>query len=217
MNYFFQAVPSLHLQLGENTAMSQSLLQGCKKGSCTKKDCQDIFAAAKSIASQNLCLSNQIKALERKVLHLEHELKKSSSLDFIRDDDFMLGPTQIKCLANKTTKGRNWTPEEKSKAKTLKAMTSSRCYNYIRKNVVPLPCPTELREKNVVKCEEAKVEEKAQLTTETFVINALPHGSHVKSEELEGTEQIVHHVVIPPEVWATQDGDQKFEFIVTQE
>lgn len=201
--------------MGEDIA--QSLLQVCKKVSCAKKDCQDIFSAAKSLASQNACLSNQIKALEKKVQHLEHELKKSS-VEFL-GDDCMLGPTQIKCLANKSTKGRNWTEEEKSKARTLKKMTSNRCYNYIRKNIVPLPCPTELLEKNTFKYEEAKLEQMQNdhLTTETFVINTLPHVSQVKSEEIEGTEQIVHHVVIPPEVWAAQDGDQKFEFIVTQE
>ena len=171
----------------ENVA--QGLLQACQKGSCSKKDCQDVFAAAKSIASQNLCLSTQIKGLEKKIQYLEEELKKSpsASLNFL-GDDFMLGPTQIKCLTNKTTKGRNWTHEEKYKAKTLRGMTSNRCYNYIRKNIVPLPCPTELSEKNAAKYEqeEAKVEQNNKMTTETFVINTMPHMSEVKSEEFEG-------------------------------
>ena len=206
-------MPSLHLKVNTKENSSQELLQMFQKEKnlCAKRDCREIYLAAQSISSQNLCLLSQIKTLEKKVIQLEEEIKNGP---FVQGD-CMLGPTQLRCLAKKSTKGRHWTNEEKFKAKTLKKMTSHRCYNYIRKNIVPLPCPSELGDKEDMKEEEVKTMEDEGQVCETYVINSIAHASGIKSEEeLDDADQVVHHIVVPPEVWTAQ-GEQKFEFVVS--
>ena len=140
-----------------------------------------------------------------------------------------------------TTKGRNWTKEEKEKALKFKKMCSHRCYNFVRKNLVPLPCTWELNS--------SANHNKKQLTVETEIkqpefITPEVTTDHVQDakkiviwqDDLKSTEMIqvqniteenqvqtVHHIVVPPEVWAEStvikmdEGHEKIEFIVSSE
>lgn len=204
------AVPSRHLKLNlrpegsydanvEENIPVPDIIQNTQFGKCESQDCQKIFIAAKSLSTQNQCLAKHIKALEKKVQHLEAELKKGSGSSGNYPcaagdkNDFMLGPTQWRCITNRTTKGRNWTPEERSKANRLKTLCNTKCYNYIRKNIVPLPLPTELGSKDTEFKNEVPENERDYQKIETFV---------VKSEEENGSrasEEGEVHIVVPPE------------------
>ena len=69
--------------------------------------------------------------------------KKDLALNLL-DKSSYLGPTQIRCLVNNSTKGRGWTLKEKQKASMLRSMCTKKCYDYVRKNIVPLPSTWEL-------------------------------------------------------------------------
>ena len=122
-----------------------------------------------------------------------------------------------------TTKGRNWTVAEKEKAMKFKKMCSHRCYNFVRKNLVPLPCTWELNTSGAVSTSEKRKQVKTEYSTETTEEEEskkiLVWQDHLKTAEMievqnieENQIQTVHHIVVPPEVWA--DGHQKIEFIV---
>ena len=107
------------------------IIQNTQFGKCESQDCQKIFIAAKSLSTQNQCLTKHIKGLEKKVQHLEAELKRggsssaSGNFPFADKNDskdglFMLGPTQWRCITNRTTKGRNWTQKKGPKPIHLK-------------------------------------------------------------------------------------------------
>ena len=194
------AVPSRHLSLVKEDQVRDDIpeiIQSTQFGKCDSNDCQSIFIAAKNLATQNQCLTKHIKALEKKLQHVEAELKKSatgSPLDDSKNEGlFMLGPTQLRCLKNRTTKGRNWTQEERSKANTLKNMTSHKCYNYIRKNIVPLPCPSELANDQTIKGQiEVPEDEAVAQKVETFILKSNEvNAANTKDDEV--------HIVVPPE------------------
>ena len=68
-------------------------------------------------------LRNYIIRLEKKLKDEERSLiTKKDCMRKVLQGSSMLGPTQIKCLANDSTKGRGWTSEEKAKALLLKKM-----------------------------------------------------------------------------------------------
>ena len=133
-----------------------------------------------------------------------------------------------------TTKGRNWTREEKEKALKFKKMCSHRCYNFVRKNLVPLPCTWELNssagnenKRQDVKADFERQDVKAEFVTTTDDVEDAKKiviwQEDLKSAEMiqvqnineENQVQTVHHIVVPPEVWA--DGHEKIEFIVSNE
>ena len=75
----------------------------------------------------------------------------------------------------------------------LKTLCNTKCYNYIRKNIVPLPLPTELGSKDTEFKNEMPENERDYQKIETFV---------VKSEEENGSrasEEGEVHIVVPPE------------------
>jgi len=213
------AVPSRHLkldlkggsQIEEN--IIPDIIQNTQFGKCESQDCQKIFIAAKSLSTQNQCLTKHIKGLEKKVQHLEAELKRggsssaSGNFPFADKNDskdglFMLGPTQWRCITNRTTKGRNWTPEERSKANTLKTLCNTKCYNYIRKNIVPLPLPTELGGKDTdddgggkLKNEIPESNESDYRKVETTFVVKTDEESGISKANDEGEV----HIVVPPE------------------
>ena len=68
-------------------------------------------------------LRNYITKLEKKLKDDERsQISKKDCMRKVLQGSSMLGPTQIKCLANDSTKGRGWTNEEKAKALLLKKM-----------------------------------------------------------------------------------------------
>ena len=105
----------------------------------------------------------------------------------------------------------------------FKKMCSHRCYNFVRKNLVPLPCTWELNTSGSVSTSEKRKQVKTEYSTETTgeeeSKKILVWQDHLKTAEMievqnieENQIQTVHHIVVPPEVWA--DGHQKIEFIV---
>ena len=155
------AVPSKHLDLNNDEDL-EDLGKLCKKqnktkklnldplldsipnkSSCSRNDCADIYMKAKILQTENQTFRNQIRFLEKRLKRLEDKscsITKKECIKRVLTDCSMLGPTQIKCLANNTTKGRNWSDAEKTKGLILKNMCNHKCYNYVRKNLVPLPC-----------------------------------------------------------------------------
>ena len=124
-----------------------------------------------------------------------------------------------------STKGRNWTTEEKEKAMKFKKMCTHKCYNFVRKNLVPLPCTWELNEsldRSPIKGEDptAKAEKILQAVTrpeedtlETFIVSDMkPEMIQVQNLHDENQVQTVHHIVVQPEVWS--QGQEKIEFLV---
>ena len=152
------AIPTRYLDLKEmnpkledlDTHTPPAVIDIPYHSTCARKECSDIYLKAKILQTENRGLRKHIKNLEKKLKVKEtSESEKSpvSKKDCIKkvlEDCSMLGPTQIKCLANGTTKGRGWTDHEKSKGLLLKAMCNQKCYNYVRKNLVPMPCIWEL-------------------------------------------------------------------------
>lgn len=85
-------------------------------------------------------------------------------------------------------------------------MCTHRCYNFVRKNLVPLPCNWELNDsidKGEIKFPVYKVDENHE------------DKQPMIQGEVHDQVQTVHHIVVPPEVWA--EGHQKIEFIVTDD
>lgn len=116
-----------------------------------------------------------------------------------------------------TTKGRHWTVAEKEKAIQLKNMCTHRCYNFVRKNIVPLPCTWELNDS--IDKGEVKSDEMPKTNGETVETYVVRNESDLKSgmiqvQNINENIETVHHIVVPPEVWA--GGHQKIEVIVTE-
>jgi hypothetical protein len=81
---------------------------------CPKWECQEIVKTVKSLGSTNLKLHNQIKMLEKRLAASDSESLKKDKMKMYLSDCSMFGPTQVRCLANGSTKGRGWTAEETS-------------------------------------------------------------------------------------------------------
>lgn len=105
------AIPSRHLNLKteENfdaAEISKQSFEIPEMIQCDKECCQETFLAAKSLSTNNQKLVAHIRALEKRIESLEEQTKKSTSIKdslkvALADSDFMLGPTQIRCLLNK--------------------------------------------------------------------------------------------------------------------
>jgi hypothetical protein len=232
------AVPSLHLDLGDDdqekaakAADEDQKTSRISSVNCPKWECQEIVKTVKSLGSTNLKLRNQIKMLEKRLTASDSESLKKDKMKMYLSDCSMFGPTQVRCLANGSTKGRGWTAEEKTKAMVLKAMCNQKCYDYVRKNLVPLPSTWEINatcESPVMSTEQqtqplkamAKQKKKADAVIRPFLTAASTAQAAVanadKQEELVHDHvvavQEVHHIVMPAGVWSTEP--QKFEIIM---
>ena len=213
---------------------------------CPRNECTDVYLKAKLLQNENKNLRNQIRMLEKKLKSQNSEddfqspAKRAACLKRILSESAMLGPTQIKCLVNNTTKGRGWTESEKEKAMSVKKMCNHKCYNYIRKNLVPLPCIWELTNDRNLKGtsdhdEHGQDELRANDQTKTeHVVECVSHNASEAelipdnvmatapiSEDGSGqTVQTVH--VVGPEIYQFQfinptDGQQqKIEYYITE-
>lgn len=95
-------------------------------------------------------LRTELQDLKRtKVAHLRPSVnqKKDLIVGLLKNSRY-LGPTQVRCLANNSSKGRGWTLEEKQKAFKLKNLCNRKCYEFVRKKIVPLPSIWELNSSN---------------------------------------------------------------------
>ena len=108
------AVPSRHLYLdpldsGSNTSLLNDVIKNILDIpavlNCDKENCHELFLSAKSLHTYNKRLMNRIKTLENKVAQLEDQVANSSVKEQLKnslsESDFMLGPTQLKCIVNK--------------------------------------------------------------------------------------------------------------------
>ena len=110
------AIPSRHLslnseskdivQFNESDAIKNLLLEIPDVIECRKEDCQQLFLTAKTLQTYNQRLIAHIKSLNKRIDCLEEHAKKSTSSKFTEaanEPDFMLGPTQTRCLLNKVS------------------------------------------------------------------------------------------------------------------
>ena len=108
------AIPTRHLslvseskdpvQFNESDVIKKLLLDIPEVIECRGELCGQLFLTAKSLQTYNQRLITHIKTLEKRIEHFEEQSKKSTSLKFAEaanDTDFMLGPTQQRCLINK--------------------------------------------------------------------------------------------------------------------
>merc|ERR1712113_149776 len=73
---------------------------------CDKMNCQELFLTSKSLHTYNQRLIAHIKSLEKRLEHSEEQSKRSLSVkdglkNAIDQDNFILGPTQLRCVLNK--------------------------------------------------------------------------------------------------------------------
>lgn len=215
------AVPNRHLNLKEDSSLKkpsekvQVFDVPTAASNCSRNECQDLFLTVKNLHTINQSLQNHIRSLEKKVECLENQMKtRASKKDCIKavlENCPMLGPTQVRCLTNNTTKGRGWTMEEKVKAMALKKMCNIKCYNYVRKNLVPLPCSWELNNSFADGNPMPEAERMPQEVIEEKEVyeEANKQEEVVEEEVYEEATEAVHHIVF--------DGSQKIEFIVTDQ
>ena len=112
------AIPSRHLSMFEgsledpvqvkNKHDSQDESHQCPDVmNCEKVTCQELFLAARNLQTHNQRLISHIKTLEKKICNLEDQVKKPSLTEGVKsmfsDIDFMLGPTQMRCILNKVS------------------------------------------------------------------------------------------------------------------
>ena len=108
------AIPTRHLnlnneskdlvQFNDSDVIKKLLLDIPEVIECRGEACQQLFLTAKSLQTYNQRLISHIKSLEKRIDYLEEQTKKSTSTKFAdaaNDADFMLGPTQTRCLLNK--------------------------------------------------------------------------------------------------------------------
>ena len=108
------AIPTRHLnlnneskdlvQFNDSDVIKKLLLDIPEVIECRGEACQQLFLTAKSLQTYNQRLISHIKSLEKRIDYLEEQTKKSTSTKFAdaaNDTDFMLGPTQTRCLLNK--------------------------------------------------------------------------------------------------------------------
>ena len=250
------AIPTRHLnlnneskdlvQFNDSDVIKKLLLDIPEVIECRGEACQQLFLTAKSLQTYNQRLISHIKSLEKRIDYLEEQTKKSTSTKFAdaaNDADFMLGPTQTRCLLNKvmvffrpkkgtcqwkiyishiinilfqTTKGRNWTVDEKEKAMKFKKMCSHRCYNFVRKNLVPLPCTWELNSSdNAKKNHQGKAEISTAVTEVAEAKKIVIWQEDLKSEmiEVQNIDEENQVIIVPPDLWTS---NQKIEFIVNE-
>ena len=115
-----------------------------------------------------------------------------------------------------TTKGRNWTVDEKEKAMKFKKMCSHRCYNFVRKNLVPLPCTWELNSSdNAKKNRQGKAEIITAVTEVAEAKKIVIWQEDLKSEmiEVQNIDDENQVIIVPPDLWTS---NQKIEFIVNE-
>ena len=115
-----------------------------------------------------------------------------------------------------TTKGRNWTVDEKEKAMKFKKMCSHRCYNFVRKNLVPLPCTWELNSSdNAKKNRQGKEEISTAVTEEGEAKKIVIWQEDLKSDmiEVQNIDEENQVIIVPPDLWTS---NQKIEFIVNE-
>lgn len=223
------AIPTRHLnlnneskdlvQFNDSDVIKKLLLDIPEVIECRGEACQQLFLTAKSLQTYNQRLISHIKSLEKRIDYLEEQTKKSTSTKFAdaaNDADFMLGPTQTRCLLNKTTKGRNWTVDEKEKAMKFKKMCSHRCYNFVRKNLVPLPCTWELNSSDNAKKNRQGKAEISTAVTEGEAKKIVIWQEDLKSAEMIEVQNIDEEnqvIIVPPDLWTS---NQKIEFIVNE-
>ena len=115
-----------------------------------------------------------------------------------------------------TTKGRNWTVDEKEKAMKFKKMCSHRCYNFVRKNLVPLPCTWELNSSDNAKKNRQGKAEISTAVTEGEAKKIVIWQEDLKSAEMIEVQNIDEEnqvIIVPPDLWTS---NQKIEFIVNE-
>lgn len=222
------AIPTRHLnlnneskdlvQFNDSDVIKKLLLDIPEVIECRGEACQQLFLTAKSLQTYNQRLISHIKSLEKRIDYLEEQTKKSTSTKFAdaaNDADFMLGPTQTRCLLNKTTKGRNWTVDEKEKAMKFKKMCSHRCYNFVRKNLVPLPCTWELNSSDNAKKNRQGKAENSTAVTEGEAKKIVIWQEDLKSDmiEVQNFDEENQVIIVPPDLWTS---NQKIEFIVNE-
>ena len=92
------------MQFNDSDVIKKLLLDIPEVIECRGEACQQLFLTAKSLQTYNQRLISHIKSLEKRIDYLEEQTKKSTSTKFAdaaNDADFMLGPTQTRCLLNK--------------------------------------------------------------------------------------------------------------------
>lgn len=136
------SVPSLFLKPESFHALPKK-----SEPMCAVIEHERLMKTVENLEEANAKLKDQLKSLKREVenngkpylSHTRDTLKK------LLGESEMLGPTQIRCLVNGSTKGRGWTLKEKTIASQLKSMCNRKTYEYVRKNVVPLPSTSDLK------------------------------------------------------------------------
>jgi hypothetical protein len=187
-----EAVPSSSLMTFE----SEIPLELQFAGKCPFKNNEhaNLEITLKRLEASNQRLKTEHRSLSRKLLLAsacsDNKLNQKDQLIKLLSTCQHLGPTQVRCLANGSTKGRGWTLEEKDKAMKLKSMCNKQCYDYVRKSLVPLPSTWEL------------------------YASDLGAAGHVVEQVVDHDDaDVVHHIIVSPELWAAED-PQQFEFLV---
>jgi len=223
-----EAIPSRYLELDNDDGFKVTDLDQTSSpvfilpsiSQCSKEECTDIFLKTKILQTENRNLRNYIIRLEKKLKDEERsQITKKDCMRKVLQGSSMLGPTQIKCLANDSTKGRGWTSEEKAKALLLKKMCNQKCYNFIRKNLCPLPCIWELNKNSPpTNSSTEKIDAPAASNSIKLQQKIREEESHNIASVLDGgggEVPPVHHVVAPSEVYVWSDDHQKIEYLIT--